>query len=149
MLSFILYISYIIFVYIKYKPSCISETYYKVGNWFTYWIIAVAFLLFPCWVEISPEDFQFLPFLSVISLGLVGINPLYLESQKRVHIISAAIAAILSLIWSLVVGQYIIPLILFIIAASILKIKNSLFWIENLSFLNIYLSIMSQYFHSS
>ena len=81
-LSAIIYLTYIIVIYIKYKPSCISESYYKMkhGYWFTVWILLVSFLIFPAWVECSPICFQFLPFLSVVSLGSVGINPRYLES---------------------------------------------------------------------
>lgn len=145
-LSFIVYLIYVCIVYRKYQPSCISESYYliKNKNLFTIWIILVAFLIFPAWVEISPINFQFLPFLSVIALSLVGINPRYLESQRIVHVLSAVIAGIISLVWNIVIHQYLIPILLIglLIILYIIKIKNPLFWIECTAFLNIYLSII-------
>ena len=144
-LSLLLYSLYISIVYIKYKPSCISESYYKIkhGYMFTVWMLLVSFLIFPSWVECSPICFQFLPFLSVASLGTVGVSPKYLGSDRKVHIIFTIVAVVLSLTWSIVTGMYFIPLILGIILIILYftKTKNKLFWIENLAFSNIYLSI--------
>lgn len=144
--SLIIYLLYVIIIYIKYKPSCISESYYKLknGNLFTVWTFLVSLLIFPSWVECSPINFQFLPFLSLIALGSVGMNPKYLSSDRLKHILSALISVIISLIWNIVIGIYIIPLILLIIGIIIwvFKIKNKIYWIECLAFLNIYLSII-------
>ena len=146
MISFIIYILYVVYIYVKYQPDCISQSYYllKNKNIFTLWIILVAFSLFPYWVEISPIYFQFLPFLSVCSLAIVGLCPNYLDSDRTIHITAASITCILSLIWNLVTGTYLLPIlfcmILIILYAS--KVKNCFFWIENLAFLNIYLSIL-------
>lgn len=145
-LSISFYIVYISYTYIKYKPSCISETYYclKKKELFTAWMLLVSFLIFPSWVEISPINFQFLPFLSVVSLASVGLAPKYLGEDRKAHIISAALTSTISLIWSIVSGMYIIPLILgiLIIILVLLKAHNLLFWIENTAFLNIYFSII-------
>ena len=146
MISFIIYILYVVYIYVKYQPDCISQSYYllKNKNIFTLWIILVAFSLFPYWVEISPIYFQFLPFLSVCSLAIVGLCPNYLDSDRIVHITAASVTCILSLIWNLVTGMYLLPIlfciILIILYAS--KAKNCFFWTENLAFLNIYLSIL-------
>lgn len=145
-LSIILFIIYNIIIYIKYKPSCISESYYfiKCKLLFTFWIILVSFLIFPSWVDISPINFQFLPFLSVISLMSVGIYPKYLESEKTVHIFSALVSVIISLIWNIITTTYVIPLLFLVllIILYIIKTKNLLFWIECSAFLSIYLSIL-------
>ena len=146
MISFIIYILYVVYIYVKYQPDCISQSYYllKNKNIFTLWIILVAFSLFPYWVEISPIYFQFLPFLSVCSLAIVGLCPNYLDSDRIVHITAASVTCILSLIWNLVTGMYLLP-ILFCIILIILyvsKAENCFFWTENLAFLNIYLSIL-------
>lgn len=145
-LSVTLYALYVSIVYSKYKPSCISESYYKVkhGYMFTAWILLVSFLIFPAWVEISPINFQFLPFLSVVSLASVGLAPKYLGEDRKAHIVSAALTSIISLIWNIVFGMYIIPLILgiLIIILAAFKAHNLLFWIENTAFLNIYFSII-------
>lgn len=143
-LSILIYFSYIIYVYIKYRPDCISQTYYLLKNKdiFTWWIILVAFSLFPSWVEISPENYQFLPFLSVCSLIIVGICPKYLDSDRIAHLTAASITFILSIIWSIIVGMYIIPIIFVVIILFLYNHKNLLFWAENSAFLNIYLSIL-------
>ena len=145
-ISFITYCLYISIVYIKYKPSCISETYYCLDRkWiFTVWMLLVSFLIFPSWVEISPISFQFLPILSTVSLSVVGLAPNYLEEDRKTHIISAALTTIISLIWNIVAGVYIIPisLAILVIVLAVLKAQNLLFWIENTAFLNIYLSII-------
>ena len=145
-LSLTLYTTYTSYTYIKYKPSCISETYYclKKKELFTVWILLVSFLIFPSWVEISPINFQFLPFLSVVSLASVGLAPKYLGEDRKAHIVSAALTSIISLIWNIVSGMYIIPLILgiLIIILAAFKAHNLLFWIENTAFLNIYFSII-------
>lgn len=142
-LTFLIYTS---IIYKKYQPSCISESYYLMNNknLFTCWIAIVSFLIFPSWVEISPINFQFLPFLSVFSLFLVGVNPRYLESQRKVHIISAILAIIISLIWNIVISQYLIPVLfgVLLMILYILKIKNILYWSECIAFSNIYLSIL-------
>lgn len=144
--SIVVYLGYISYAYVKYKPSCISETYYllKPNSLFTIWAIVMAFLIFPAWVEISPINFQFLPFLSIVTLSCVGLSPKYLGEDRNAHIISAILTFTISIIWNIVTGTYIIPLILLglLLVLLILKAKNPLFWAENLAFLNIYLSIL-------
>lgn len=143
--SIIVYTIYIGYIYSKYQPDCISRSYYllKNGNLFTVWILLVSFLIFPAWVEISPIYFQFLPFLSVVALSIVGICPKYLESDRNIHIISAGITSCLSLLWNIVSGIYIIPTVLGIVLIILYctPLKNKFFWTECLSFINIYLSI--------
>lgn len=145
-LSIISYTTYVTYTYIKYKPSCISETYYclKRKGLFTAWMLLVSFLIFPSWVEISPVSFQFLPFLSVVSLASVGLAPKYLEEDRKVHIVSATLTSIISLIWNIVSGAYVFPIVLaiLVIILAVLKANNLLFWIENTAFLNIFLSII-------
>lgn len=145
-LSIILYTLYVSIIYIKYKPSCISESYYKIkhGDLFTVWMLLVSFLIFPSWVECSPICFQFLPFLSAIALGIVGLNPKYLGSDRVAHIVATCITAIISLIWNIVTGMYIVPILLLIgvIILWFAKAKNLIFWTECAAFLNIYLSIL-------
>lgn len=140
--SIILYFSYTIYTYIKYSPTCISETYYKIGNKFTIWIILTSCLILPAWLEISVV--QFLPFLSVVFLSIVGLAPQYLSNDRVLHISSALATATISLIWNFIQGIYVIPIALVFVALilTILKVKNLTFWIENCAFLNIYLSIL-------
>ena len=145
-LSIIIYTGYISYIRIKYKPDCISQSYYLLqnGNIFTICIITIAFLTFPAWVEISPIYFQFLPFLSVITLSLVGLCPKYLEQDRIPHIAGAGVTCILSIIWNVVSGTLLIPALLLIvlILLFVFNIKDKLFWAECLAFLNIYSSII-------
>ena len=145
-LSVVIYLSYISIVYIKYKPSCISESYYKIkhGYMFTVWMLLVSFLIFPSWVECSPICFQFLPFLSSVSLGVVGLNPKYLGPDRVAHIVATGITATISLIWNIVTGMYVIPIALLIgvIILWLIRVRNPLFWTECAAFSNIYLSIL-------
>ncbi len=145
-LSIIIYTSYILYIRVKYKPDCISQSYYLLnnGNIFTICIIAIAFLTFPAWVEISPIYFQFLPFLSVLALILVGLCPKYLEQDRIPHIAGASVTCILSIAWNIVSGTLLIPAILLIVLILLFafNIRDKLFWTECLAFLNIYSSII-------
>lgn len=145
-LSIIIYTGYISYIRIKYKPDCISQSYYllKNGNIFTICILSIAFLIFPAWVEISPICFQFLPFLSVVALMLVGLCPKYLGQDRIPHIAGASVTCILSIVWNIVSGTLLIPAILLIvlILLFVFNVRDKLFWTECLAFLNIYSSII-------
>ena len=145
-LSLTIYIGYTVYIRIKYKPDCISQSYYLLnnGNIFTACIVAIAFLTFPAWVEISPICFQFLPFLSVIALMLVGLCPRYLEKDRIPHIAGASITCILSIVWNIVSGTLLIPALLLIvlILLFVFNVKDKLFWTECLAFLDIKASLV-------
>ncbi len=143
-LSFIIWLSYIIYINIKYKPNCISQSYYYLkNNIFPIWIFLVSILIFPAWVEISPENFQFLPFLSVVALTIVGIYPKYLSCDRIPHLGAAITTGILSVIWNIVTDTLIVPKLLLLLVCYILVSRvRKLFWIECLAFMNIYISIL-------
>nr|DAM35337.1 MAG TPA: hypothetical protein [Bacteriophage sp.] len=58
-LSRTVFFIYICTIYAKYKPSCISESYYLLKHkWiFTLWVILIAFLTLPSWLDASPDNF--------------------------------------------------------------------------------------------
>lgn len=145
-LSIIIYTGYTSYIRIKYKPDCISQSYYLLqnGNIFTMCIIAISFLTFPAWVEISPICFQFLPFLSVVALMLVGLCPKYLGQDRIPHIAGASVTCILSIVWNIISGTLLIPALLLIVLILLFafNIRDKLFWTECLAFLNIYSSII-------
>lgn len=144
--SMLVYVVYISIVCFKYGvPDCISKTYYLTkGNIFTYWIIAIALLLFPAWVSITSATYQFITFLSVVSLCGVGLAPRYLSDQRTQHMVFALIAIALSIIWSIVACVYIPLLIAFCasIALSLIFPSYKLFIVESLAFINIYVSVL-------
>lgn len=145
-LSIIIYTGYTSYIRIRYKPDCISQSYYLLqnGNIFTMCIVAIAFLTFPAWVEISPICFQFLPFLSVVALMLVGLCPKYLGQDRIPHIAGASVTCILSIVWNIVSGTLLIPTLLLIVLILLFafNVRDKLFWTECLAFLNIYSSII-------
>lgn len=145
-LSIIIYTGYTSYIRIKYKPDCISQSYYLLqnGNIFTMCIIATAFLTFPAWVEISPICFQFLPFLSVVALMLVGLCPKYLGQDRIPHIAGASVTCVLSIVWNIVSGILLIPALLLIVLILLFafNVRDKLFWTECLAFLDIYSSII-------
>ena len=143
----LVYITYIGIVCFNYgTPDCISRTYYllKNGYVFTYWIIAIAFLLFPAWVGISAVSYQFITFLSIVFLCAVGIVPKYLDDQRVQHIIFTGIALILSIVWTLVSGVCIVPIVCVGVGIllTVLFPSKKLFILENAAFANIYLSVL-------
>ena len=145
-LSIIIYTGYTSYIRIRYKPDCISQSYYLLqnGNIFTMCIVAIAFFTFPAWVEISPICFQFLPFLSVVALMLVGLCPKYLGQDRIPHIAGASVTCILSIVWNIVSGTLLIPTLLLIVLILLFafNVRDKLFWTECLAFLNIYSSII-------
>lgn len=145
-LSMLIYFGYMAYVYCKYQPDTISKSYYLIHNRnvFSVWIISVAVMLLPAWLEISSADVTFLPFLSVIALCIVGICPKYLEQDRTIHITAVLAACVLSLIWNGVSETFAIPLVLAIpaILLCVCSVKDKWYWLESLCFTNIYLAVI-------
>lgn len=154
-LSFILYISYIISVIIvngKKIPIHLSQSYYILKNgWlFTLFMFLIMFLTIIPLMEIIPNSYQFLVFLTCVSIGFIGASPNFIEDlEGRVHKIGAVIAMICSQILVYLCQPIIlltwlvlfISLLLYYIYNKTLQGTNVLFWVETLSFINIYLLI--------
>lgn len=132
--------------------ASISETYYKweemgkdLGILFTSFIWSITFPLMIVWIEILPEDLNFIPFIASASLIFVGTATAFkLDLTKEVHIVSAIIAFITSYTWAFAYGNYFIALstlIIFITAGLTVGKKHKLYWVELGAFINIYLQI--------
>lgn len=132
--------------------ASISETYYKwektskdLGILFTSFIWGMTFPLMIVWIEILPEDLDFIPFIASASLMFVGTAAAFkLNLTKEVHIVSAIIAFIASYTWAFAYGNYFIALstlIIFITAGLTVGKKHKLYWAELGAFINIYLQI--------
>lgn len=147
--SFVLYITYTTVCKIKYgeRMDCLSSTYYLNNRkWvFTAFILGISFFLLPSWLEISGENYQFLAFLSTVTLSGVGLFPRYLEDDRRLHIGSVIVSAIISIIWNIASGIY-VPLLVGIVLLLLLKLlfrnKDLTLITEIVAFLNIYISIL-------
>ncbi len=142
---------YAAFIKGRFDVTSISESYYKLseikpnyGYIFSAWCVAPAFLLFPIWVDIMPEEWQFVAFLSVICLGAVGCAPRYLTSQKIVHFVFSGLALVLSVASCAIMGLWYIPAILLVGTGAWVIIKKRpdfLYGLEVAAFMAIYIAI--------
>lgn len=154
-LASLIVFSYASFVKGKFNVKSISESYYwlshispNLGLLFTAWCVAPAFILFPMWVEIMPENWQFLSFLSVVFLGAVGCAPRYLKEQRIAHFAFTALALILSITACAVLGLWYIPAILIVGTTAVMIVKKRadyLYWIEMAAFVAIFLTVSINY----
>lgn len=147
--SFLIYVGYTTVCKIKYGSNmdCLSSTYYlNKRKWvFTAFIMTISFLLLPPWLEISNENYTFLAFLSTVCLSGVALFPKYLGDDRKIHIASVLVSAILSIIWNIASGVY-LPLLIGITILLLLKLffknKDLTLITEIIAFLNIYASIL-------
>ena len=100
------FISYLIFILrkigIKRLPS-LSHSYYELGKqgWmFQLTLISVVFLLMPQLLELTPESFQFVAFLTAAPIMFVGVAANFMDGgmAKKVHYTAAYLSAGLSLL---------------------------------------------------
>lgn len=145
----IVILSYPIFFKRKYNITSISESYYVLegikeglGMLFTLWCVTPAFLLFPVWVEIMPEQWQFISFLCVVMLGAVGCAPKFLTHQRVQHYVFAASSVVLATISAVILNTWVIPCLLTLTAVSYRINKNDLvFWVEVAAILGLLITI--------
>lgn len=104
-ISFITITIYTAIVSIKFGiPYSISETYYRINyrKWFTFVILFTAITLLPGALENSSENSQFLIFLSVTGMGIVGLSPNFVygeKSEKIIHYVGSGMLLIFSQCW--------------------------------------------------
>ena len=100
------FIFYLIFILrkigIKRLPS-LSHSYYELGKqgWmFQLTLISVVFLLMPQLLELTPESFQFVAFLTAAPIMFVGVAANFMDGgmAKKVHYTAAYLSAGLSLL---------------------------------------------------
>lgn len=101
-------------VYFDTIPKSISYTHYLWSTGIRYGqlvfplvMIALCFLLVPYWLELTPERWQFLPFLGCAAMAFVGSAAAYLDTLTRVvHYTAAFIWAVASVVWLVIMSQY-------------------------------------------
>ncbi len=102
----LLFISYLVFILkkigIKNLPS-LSHSYYELGKqgWiFQLTLVSMVFLLMPQLLELTPESFQFIAFLTAAPLMFVGVAANFMDGgmAKKVHYTAAYLSAGLSLL---------------------------------------------------
>jgi hypothetical protein len=147
LISLVLSFSYIIFIKYKFDVSSISASHYKFQEQkkgreiiFQLWTIVTGFTLLPCWLEVTPDNYQFVAYLSAVFLAVVGCFPQYKDKDSFLHPVFAIICATLALIWGCLSGVWFIPVICIGIALIIAR-NGKLFWMEVGAILSIYGSI--------
>lgn len=155
-ISLLMILSYIIIICIKNNgiPIHISQSYYILQHkfWFSFTMIALTFMLIPPLLSITPSNLQFLSFFTGASIGFIGVTPNFLEEfEGKIHEIAACIAILCSqlliiLLNPIILSTWIIYIVGIFIYMFVRKNNNfyktnPLFWIEVISFFNIYILI--------
>lgn len=130
-------------------PASVSDTYYillrkRRPAWlFQLAMILTGGLLLPEWLEATPENIQFLAFLTCGALIFVGATPLFKETEQRViHITATVISGLSTLAWEVASGYWVAPVIL--LAAAIpygIYKRRILFFVELAAFASAYFCI--------
>lgn len=81
-------------------PYSVSDTYYRIEHkkWFTFVMLATGFSLLPVALEVSSESSQFLIFLTIVGITLVGISPNFKgeKSERNAHYAGAIMLLVFS-----------------------------------------------------
>jgi hypothetical protein len=141
--AFILALVYVVIITILFGVlKSISDSYFKVGHWFTVWCFSMAILLFLGLYQIRPEVF-FTSFGFVVVGLACKINENY---QKPAHYIGAMIIILSGFLIVTLINTY-LGLILTGIMAIITgymaykKVENRIYWLENIAFALIFFGI--------
>lgn len=142
----------------KEVPYSISATYYSLKNkfWFGTCMIGASLLLLPSALDVSTEDSQFLVFLSVVGMAVLGVSPNFKTEQKTPHVIDACMSLIFSQIWVGCNAWYWLLLWAVFIVYVIVSMKKNwkgnfivsfinrkpMFWVEIVSLLTVYLTCL-------
>lgn len=122
-------------------PPSISDTFYlwdarrkHLGLLFTAALFAVTFFVTPYWIEITPAELRFLPFLGGGALSFVGVASNFLDSdEKPFHYGAAFLWAGASIAWIIIAGVWyvLLPPLVFCGAAWLMSARqNTTFWGE-------------------
>ena len=136
-----LILTYLVVTCLVFKtiPISISNTYYMwsekgVRMLFTFvmWAVGVPILIY--WIQISPQVYQFLPFLSISGMLFVGAACAFKETlTKEVHFTSAGVWASTALLYFILRGSYesiVVGATIGILGLILNKFTNFTFWAE-------------------
>jgi hypothetical protein len=122
----------------------ISEIYYLAGNKGWIWqvvMITSGVALLPFWLEATPNELQFLPFMSCGGVMSVGCAPCFrLKLQGWIHYSAAVVCCLSAVAWMLLMGCWAIFAWCFIgaLLLTLLYPRSYMLWIE----LGVLLSLM-------
>lgn len=160
LLSFLIIAIYMGVIIQKKKeiPYSISATYYSLKNrfWFGACMIGASLLLLPSALDVSTEDSQFLVFLSVVGMAVLGVSPNFKTEQKTPHVIGACMSLIFSQVWVGCNSWYWLLLWAGFIVYMVVSMKKNwtgnfisvfikrkpMFWVEVVALLTVYLTCL-------
>lgn len=105
LISFLTIATYTAIVSIKSGvPYSISETYNRIGHkkWFTFVMLFTAFTLLPVALDNNTENSQFMIFLSVAGMTIIGVSPNFIhgdKSERIAHYVGSVLLLICSQCW--------------------------------------------------
>jgi hypothetical protein len=168
LIGILVFAVYNIFVLRKFGvPSSLSASFYlwngikkNLGYIFTGMMFSMAFLLLPGWLDITEvvsswsKYLTALPFFAAASIAFVGSAPAFrdFKLENKVHMVSAAAAAVFALLWCCVVCYHIawitVPASLIIIWAIAFATKThktgATYWWEMVAFLATFATIITE-----
>lgn len=142
-------------------PESLSNTYYlyqrledSLKRLFPAMMSTMVVLMLPSWLDIAENsNYQFLAFIACSGILFVGFAPAFkdYETEKRVHTISAIIAAVASLAWICLATPFwwFIPLVSVAVIYLAFKTKTLgkclVFWLEMIAFYSTFIAIITYY----
>lgn len=131
---------YLTYIFYKFKciPNSISDTFYLGANWlFTVVIGAIGFTTTAALLNVTPELYQFIAFLTGVGLVFVSAAPHFKErTEGVVHFSGALLFAISSQIWALLFfSPWVLLTWVFII--PVIKSRSATFWAEIICIVNL------------
>ena len=131
-------------------PESISATSYFFKDrfnkpyLFTLYCVSTVAILFPIWLGKSPEEWQFLVFLSCGGILFAGVTPFFREDfEKPIHYIAGIIAVISCIIWMFLNNMVyvLITEILLIIVCMFYNKKNYVYYIEIIGLIGLVIKL--------
>ena len=152
-ISFLVLISYVIYILIRVGirnlPS-LSDSFYTTGKGYLFQLALffAAAPLIPVLLDITPEPFKFLAFAATAPILFVAVAPRFkdMELEHRVHCGAAIVSAIFSIIWSVIMLQWlfliIFPAIVIYFFMLYKKFGQLTFWGEMICFTLVYSTLL-------
>lgn len=117
-------------------PESISAIYYLLGKrgWIFQIVMAlIGFCILPFWLEITPNEWQCLPFLSCAGLLFVAAAPQFrLQLDGTVHYTSAIICGVCTILWMIIQGciNVLLPCFIGAVVLILFNPKKYMWWLE-------------------
>ncbi|GMO69345.1 MAG: hypothetical protein Nk1A_8400 [Endomicrobiia bacterium] len=148
----LVYYSYLSMIYVLFGiPVSISQTFYLLqakyegtGFIFTWWLLFLALLVEILVLALNISLISnIIMTIATICLTITAFTPFYHSpEEKDIHPIAAAIAIVFSIIWTVLLGYWLIPLLVICGTAFMARNSKSMtFYIENSAFISLFTAL--------